>query len=61
MHYSKFYALFSAVLDKSAFSTYSFGKLAFRFFVFSACPVFLFHLRNFRKVISLFLWVSATL
>ena len=40
-------------LDKSAFSTYSFGKLAFRlpvFSLFSACSVFRFHLHKFYSI-----------
>ena len=41
--------LFNTGLDKSAFFTYSFGKLVFRlraFSVFSASSVFRFHLNN---------------
>ena len=56
--------LFNTSLDKSAFSTYSFGKLVFRlsaFSMFPSCSVFLFHLRQFYYniyIIFVFIGVS---
>ena len=63
-HYSCWViSLLNTNLDKSAFSTYFFGKLVVRlsdFCVFPACSVFLCHLRKLHKDYIIIALLSAT-
>ena len=52
--------LLNTGLDKSAFSTYSFGKLVFILFVFSAFSVFLFYLRKFYKIYLIIVFIDVS-
>ena len=52
--------LYNTGLEKSAFSPYSFGKLVFRLFVFSAYTVFLFYLRKLYKIYIIIVFINVS-